>query len=522
MKTKHIALFLVGLMVLATAGCESRLDIEKHGNLGGQDDFYQTDSEVEQALSALYQSWGGSYYTWFLTMNLLSDDAYCGGGSRGDNSDMEKLNEYTFDTDHGYVESIYSSMYSIIYYANLIIEKAAGDTDLQKQYIAEAHFFRAWAHFQLVVLYGTAPVVDHLLSSSEYRQSNSTPEELWAFVESELEEAINSGYMVSKSSADDEETGMHVTKEVAQAMLGKAYVFQEKYSEAATMLDKVINSGLYALYTGDYGLITHAAANNCCEAMLEVQKRDDSEYAWYQYTMTYVMLGWRSDHLNYTGDAADEIASGTYGFFNPRKDAYDAIAAWEGEDGYRLNRTIRTAEQMEEYGVTLISGNSLIGHEGYFCWKTRALQEDCIYDASYFQVLQYINLRVMRYAEVLLLAAEANLQAGNTSKALSYINQVRERAQLDDLTSLTLSDIKSEKQAELYMEGVRFQDLVRWGDAMTVMADQGKEVPSYSSSGEVSITNTNTVYGFKEKHKLLPIPLSEIELNPNMVQNENW
>lgn len=521
-KAKYICIALLGLVcLLGTTGCEDRLDIAKHGNMGGQDDFYKTDEEAEQALASLYSTWGGSYYNWFFTKNLLADDVWCGGGTRGDNNSMEQLNEYTFGVDHGMIQGVYSSMYGIIYKANLIIEKVVPDTEAKARAVAEAKFFRAWSHFELVTLFGTAPVVDHLLNPDEYRPGNSTPEELWTIVEQDLTDAISSGALASKQNANDTETTIRVTNEVAKAMLGKAYVFQGKYSEAASILDEVIGSGKYALWQGDYDKLLHAEADNCCEAMLEVQKRNDSEQAWAQYTMTYVMQGWRTALMNLTGEAAEAIATGTYGFMNPRKSLYDAFVAMEGTDGYRLKSTMRTAEQMEEFGVTLQPGNILVGHEGYFMWKNRALKEDCVMDASYFQVLQYINLRVMRYAEVLLLAAEAHVQDGSASKALDYVNQIRSRARLSALSSVTLDDVKKEKRLELCLENVRFQDLVRWGDAATAMADQGKEIPSYSSTG-VEVQFTNTVYGFKEKHNLLPIPLKEMDLNPNMVQNEGW
>ena len=147
--------------------------------------------------------------------------------------------------------------------------------------------------------------------------------------------------------------------------------------------------------------------------MLEVQKRNDPEQAWTVYAFNHIMVGWRTDRMTLTGAAKEEIATGTYGFCNPRKSLYDAFVAMEGEDGYRLKSSIRTYEQMEEYGVQLNAGAQLVGHEGYFNWKQRALREDCMYDFSGFQVMQYINLRVMRYAEVLLLAAEAHVMGGS-------------------------------------------------------------------------------------------------------------
>jgi hypothetical protein len=154
-------------------------------------------------------------------------------------------------------------------------------------------------------------------------------------------------------------------------------------------------------------------------------------------------------------------------------------------------------------------------------WKNQSLKEDCVVDQSFFQGVQFTNLKIMRYAEVLLLAAEAHLQAGNTSKALDYINQIRTRAKEAPLSSVSLSDIKTEKRLELCNESVRFQDLVRWGDAESALGQQGKEIPAFGTDG-VQWLFKNDKYGFQEKHKLLPIPLKETELNPNMTQNTGW
>ena len=105
--------------------------------------------------------------------------------------------------------------------------------------------FRAFANFQLVTLWGTAPLVKHTLSESEYMQPNSTPDSLWAAVETDLKEAINSGALTQKASVN--QPTARVTKQFAQAMLGKAQLFQKKYAEAARTLDEVINSKLYIL-----------------------------------------------------------------------------------------------------------------------------------------------------------------------------------------------------------------------------------------------------------------------------------
>lgn len=547
MKTKHTLYILFAvLLAVATVGCEDHLNIEKHGSLGGPENYYQTDEEANAAVASMFVAWRNLYMNWFYVKNLMADDAYTGGGQRGDNAQMEQLNEFTFTTDNGFIESLYSGLYSLNYQANLIIENVQGDSQAMRRAVAEAKFARAWAYFELVTLWGSAPVVDHLLSPDEYRQSNSTPEALWAFVEQNLEEAISSGALPSKTDVNDQEATSRITLETAKAYLGKAYLFQGKYSEAARVLDEVIASNKYELYRGDYSLLGHALTNNCCEAMLEIQRRDNAEQAWNQFVQFYIMLGWRTSHMVYGFKAMfeEDIALGTYGFFNPRKSLYDAFVAMEGEDGYRLKSCIRTYGQMNEVDMSLNMGAHLVGHEGYFFWKTRLLNSDNIIDQTWFQGLQFINLRVMRYAEVLLMAAEAHVMGGGSSdKALAYINEIRDRAQLAPLSAVTMDDIKKEKRLELCLESVRYQDLVRWGDAKSVLGEQGKTVPAFGyfpkkdANGDIIRDENdqpiyelgldaenvkNPVYGFQDKHMLLPIPLKEIEVNYNMEQNTGW
>jgi len=518
---------LVGQLVLTTGlslmtvSCSSELDIEKHGNMGSMDTYYTTDENVNTGTASLYLEVKSTYYNWFFLKNLLSDDVWCGGGQRGDNGEMEKLNEYSFDSNHGMIESLYKGLYAIIYKANLIIDKTQGETAVMNRAINEAKVFRALGHFELVTLWGTAPVVDHLLTPGEYQQANSTPAELWAIVEKDLSEAINSGTLPSKNSVNDAETGIRATKEFAQALLGKAYLFQGKNSEAAAMLDNVINSNKYALFAGEYDDQFHAAANNNCESIFELQKRNDPEQVWNTFDMVYIMQGWRTSVLSYSPTALTKLAVGNYGFFNPRQSLYDAFVEWEGEDGYRKSKTIWNYDQLKAFGVEIQPGQSVYGNEGSFFWKNQAYREDCAVDMSYFQIGQFIDLKVMRYAEVLLLAAEAQLQSGNSAKATQYINMVRARAKEEPLTTVTMNDIKMEKRLELCNEGVRYQDLVRWGDAKAAMGNQGKDVPAYTGS-DVQWNWHNTKYGFQDKNVLLPIPLKELELNPNMVQNTGW
>ena len=179
MKAKHIVICLMGFITLLSAtSCEDRLDIPKHGDMGGQEEGYKTDEDALRALANLYNAWGGVYYNWFMISNLLSDDVYCGGGSRGDNLEMEQLNEFSFNTDNTMVRDLYSGLYTIVYNANLILTFMEPDTAAKQRAVAEAHFFRAWAHFQLVTYYGTAPKVDPVCSVLTSTASRTAPPKL--------------------------------------------------------------------------------------------------------------------------------------------------------------------------------------------------------------------------------------------------------------------------------------------------------------------------------------------------------
>jgi hypothetical protein len=121
------------------------------------------------------------------------------------------------------------------------------------------------------------------------------------------------------------------------------------------------------------------------------------------------------------------------------------------------------------------------------------------------------------------MASEAYLQSGQEVPARSLINRVRNRVNLPSLGVVTLSDIKLERQLELYCEGSRYQDLVRWGDAVNVLADQGKSIPTGIFINGVMSWNSNPAAGFKApKNELFPIPFNEISANPNVIQNPGY
>jgi hypothetical protein len=506
--------------MLSLVSCENMLDTEQHG-VETLETYYQTDADAEEALAAIYiyYSNSGTYYNIFFLKNLLSDDFWCGGSKRGDNGENEKLNEYTFDAEHPYLREAFQNFYGVIYRANLIIENVPGTTPVQKRAIAEAKVFRAFAYIDLISMWGTPPLVDHTLVPSEYKQPNGDPAALWALVESDLTEAISSDALREKANAGDN-SSYHVTKQFAQALLGKAYVFQKKFAQAIPVLDEVIDSHKYELLSGNqYQNILQYTHENNSESVFELNYLNDPNNATI-INLLFAMTGWRTDQMNIASSAAD-IYNGTWGYCNPQKDLYDAFVNEEGASGLRLNQTMKTHDWLKTNGVgEILSGKEMYGHEGYFMWKNRKVNGE-VNAGGWMD--SHNNIRIMRYSEVLLLAAEAHVEGGG-SRAAEYLNTVRIRAGLQPKSTVTMPDVQLEKRLELCGESVRFQDMLRW-DIADKMSAQGTKTPFYASNDATRWVEYNiptTAAGFKERHWVLPFPQTELTLNPNIKQNTGW
>jgi hypothetical protein len=507
-------------LTLSLTSCEKMLDTEQHG-VETLETFYRTDADADEAVTTLYlyYSNSGMFYNIFFLKNLLSDDSWSGGGQRGDNAENEKLNEYTFSPDHPYINAAFQTFYGIIYRANLIIENVPDETPVQRRAIAEAKVFRAFAYIDLISMWGTPPLVDHALTPSEYQQPNGDPAALWALVEGDLTDAINSDALHEKANATDN-SSYRVTKQFAQALLGKALVFQEKFADAIAPLDAVINSQKYALMPGNQyeNLLQYTHENNS-ESVFELNYLNDPQSAAI-INLHFAMTGWRTDHMNINPNSDIYQANATWGFLNPQKELYEAFVAEEGTNGLRLTQTFKNYDQLQALGHSVRTGGELYGHEGIFTWKTRKLAGEFNQGSVFMD--SHNNLRIMRYPEVLLLAAEAHLK-GSGSKAAEYVNTVRTRAGLPTKGSVTMDNIMLEKRLELCGESVRYQDMLRWKIA-DKMNTQGTRTPSFldNSTTRWDELNDAKTAGFKERHWLLPFPQTELTNNPNIKQNSGW
>lgn len=525
MKTyKHIITTIVaGIAVVGLTGCNDQLDINQNG-VTPYDSYYKTDEDCEEATTAIYselrtQYTSGDYSPWEIK-TLLADEINTGGTSRDDNLDGRRINEYQFDYTNNKIKTVFQEEYRMIYLANLVIDHyAKPSTSLQKQRVAEAKVLRALSYFDLVTLWGPAPLVLEA-EREDYKAPNSTTADLWAQIEKDLIEAINSGSLPQKSNIDDNVTGIRTTLQFAQALLGKAYVFQKKWAEAEQVLDQVVASGLYELID-DYGDFSKAECNNNREIMFSDNIVDDANNT--SGIWPWGCIGWSTISLD-TGTAPVYFLG--FGQFSPSEAIVNDFLKYE-PDSKRFHETmISIKEANDKWGVTLKPGNEYYANCGYLNWKWRDAQESTVAGAM---MSFWTNDIIMKYSEVLLLDAEAKIMAHGNGAGDALINQIRTRAGVPNLSGATMDDVKREKRFELYMDGVRFQDLVRWGDAPTVLANQGHYIPSLlglNADGTPNVNHerySNPSYGFKTgKHELLPFPEEELTLNPNIVQNSGW
>lgn len=511
MKKISLAL-LAGASLFAAASCSDMLNIEQHG-VNSVENFYKTDADFISAGATLYNDLRSQYTNGIMVKCAIDDDFYAGGGGRGDNSQVEYLDEFTYDAEHGSISGYFQGLYTIIYDANVILEKIDPNASATaKMVYNEAKVFRAYAFFELTTLWGNVPFVDHVLNPEEYQIANGKPEQLWGLIENDLNEAIASGALSQKSSATDA-SSWRMTKQAAQALLGKAYLFQGKNAEAAKVLDEVITSGKYSLMS-EYGEFLDVNNRFNSESVIEFEYPTDPANS--NFGFLHGMAAWRMSKMK---NVPAEYAPDGYGFYTPSKSLYDAFVAVEGADGYRLNHSVKTAKQMQdELGIEFTEPH--YANEGYFMWKNRLKANQILFGMPWFTVR---NVIIMRYSEVLLLAAEANITV-DPAKAVKYFNEVRTRAQAPTVSSLDLKTLQNEKRIELCYEGTRWQDIVRWGIAYDCLKDKGDKYPMLQLDRTITWNNTNNPeFGFKKgKHELLPIPAAEMRVNNVIEQNPGW
>ena len=535
-KSIYAVLSALCLGVGAT-GCVDELDIPQKG-VYETDKYYSSDEEAASALALSMSFVNNMAFEVIQSINCLSDDVWPGGSNSGDQPGLHQFSGFYISTENDKVKNIYSFCYRLIYFSNVLIENVEDKPDatpFMRQCVAEAYFLRGWAEFYLGVFWGNPPIVDHVLQPEEYGDvRNSEPGAMLAQSAKDFEHAIAMKAHPEKASLGDKTNLAHCTLAAAQGYLGKVYLFQKRYKDAAAMLENIISGGKYALYEGDYADIIKAPSNWSDEGIFEINCPPGQTDATAPQLMSYVYLyaGWREDFFDFTNLAEQFKANFNttgYGFFNPTGKLAEALIKSDGKDGYRTTSVVKDQEYVENVmGIAKRANAPAHGHGLYCGWKNRYEWSDVALNWGGWSPFPATNFRYMRYAEVLLSAAEAYLQDGNSAKALEYVNQVRARAKAELYTSIDMDKIKLERQVELCMEGQRFMDLVRWGDAATVLATQGQNIEKLDvdANGKWILVHdeaSDPSYGFKAgRNELLPYPQEELDQNPNIVQNPGY
>ncbi len=436
----------------------------------------ETSSETEEALTAdksvelvnavynRFLQWQMSSFSWNGITSITTDDADKGSSTGDTGTDKDILDAIEFDATTISISELWSEHYNANQRATQALSRIPDfdiDTNLKNRLIGEIKFLRALIYFRLVKIFGGVPLISE---QSDLTDPNilqrATKEEVYQFIESDLLEAI--AFLPEKSQYPASDLG-RATKGAAKALLAKVSMYQSKWTEVYTLTNEIISSGQYDL-TANYEDIWKEESENNIESIFEIQAKGGE-------TLTAGIQGY-----SVTQGARGEGGWG-WGFNTPTE---DLVNSYEANDK-RKDATIIFR------GETLFDGRTVpntVTNERYNQKAYSSSNSDAWENGK--------NIRILRFAEVLLMNAEAALELGQD--ALTPLNKVRVRAGLTELTSANKLTIWQERRHELAFEHDRYFDLVRQGRAGEVLRAHGK----------------NFIDG---KHEVFPVPQEQIDIS---------
>lgn len=456
------------------------------------ENFFNSKQDYDDALIAAYDLLQSSYVN-VLLGEIASDNTVAGGESPTDVIGFQQVDDMIHTPVNSNLRDIWNWMFAGVQRANYILEfKDKTDFEGKSQLLAETRFLRAYYQFELVKWFGGIPMKGdaRFKVGDEKTVPRATIAEVYAAIEADLI------YASANLSPIASQKG-RATKGAAQALLGKAYLYQNKFAQAATSLDAVIASGKYTLQA-DYDAMFELAGENGTESVFEVQYTDveGAGFGCLQCSEGNVAVGF-SGIRNYSGP----LFSSGFSFNLPTKESADAFEVGDKRKDVAILDIVAWAAA--NTGVTYGKGNE---DTGYFNRKYLPRKRSAEAQGD-LNLTNPNNYRSIRYADVLLMAAEAYSRGGiDDTKARNYLNQVRRRAFGDNnhdvlVSGAALTDfILAERRVELLGEGHRFFDLVRTGKAA------GK-IPGFKAN----------------KNELFPLPIEEIQFaNGNWQQNPGY
>lgn len=498
---------------MVIAGCEKELDID-NPNEATVEAFWKNQSDAVAGVNAVYSTLHrGAISRWMPFYHIVRSDE---GKSTSPATDIVNNMDKFLVTDYNFwgAYDIWKDIYVGVFRANQVIDNVpaiAMDESLKTRVLGEAKFLRGLFYYNLVSLWGNVPLMLQTSSPAD-RPTTATAAEVWAQVEQDLEEAA-----ANLPLAYGPEDLGRATKGAAQALLAKALMQQGKYNEALTPLEWLVEgegSGLYDLmadYRDNFLVTTENNMESVFEWQFELNPSENHD--------DDTDIG-RPDNLNYGTSLAQFFGPSGIGWSDGEAQRWvvDQFMLETTSNGARDPRLAASFlfDYTDEGGpdATMIYGQSFsqrYGPGNNRVWF-RKFQNDHWKDFEGYNSPN--NWRYIRYADVLLMYAEALNATGSTTEAYDHVDRVRQRAGLEKLSVVRpglsqaafLEQLKHERLLELSGEGHRWNDLARWGDLGPQLADRDDGFANFTVG----------------KDELLPVPQQEIDINPALEQNPDW
>lgn len=493
MRSTKTFLVCAGIMALGLSACKkSFIDKIPQSSLT-TGNFFKTANDAETGLTGAYATMRNGFYQYnnLLFTDGRSDNCYINGD---DNTGEWPLENFTYAPSNGKIGGEWSDLYGMIYSANTVLDNVPAITDpaltttRKNQILAEARFLRAMHYYWLVTEWGATPLVLSTDFKGDYTPKRDAVSAIYAQIVADLQFADAN----LPSTPANGQAG-RATKGAADALLAKAYAQMGDYANCLIYCNKVISGGQYSLLPNFANLWGVTNKNNA-ESIFEIQGNQTGTY------------------YNYGAEIFDYVSSDNW----PKRNigSYDLIQAFaaEGDNGPRYQATFNWQIANASFNMPLNAWDP--AKPIPFTNKMP--------DAGGFDSPDDIEL--IRYADIILLAAEANNQLGNIAPAIAELNQVRTRAGIANTTAAAKNTlalaILNERRLELVNEGCRWNDLLRANangtiNILTLLNSQ------HDSNGNLLKYGVGGA-GVTQNQLLFPIATNELQLNPNLTQNPGY
>lgn len=527
-------LLWLACLAIALTGCRDYLtEIEPGTTLLG--DFFTSTAAAEQNVTGCYVplmwEYNNTYFSEWFIGDIVSDDALKGGGSTSDMADAYDMENWRTTSQNTLLLDFYRAQYQGVARCNLAIKYISNmeigtdelfTPEMKNRLLGEAHFLRAYYYFRLVRVYAGVPITTDVLDDSDrWGIDRSSVEQVYNLI---LDDLTKANSMLQPRSAMTAEDLGRATKGAAQAMLLKVNLYmaspywnKQLSQEPATYFaaakqwgDSIIASGEYSLcpnYEDNFTL----AGENGQESVFEIQYM---EVPWGDYGEGFGFTA--GSFTQILTRSRSSLIGGGWGFNHPTQNLYDEFETGDIRRDVAILNPVDSL--IETPSVEIYLGSRYLNNK-YGMYRDPADQGGG-FGKSLYPARGPLNNRQIRYADVLLMYAEAALGAGDEATARSYINKVRTRVGLSEIALADDAALRHERRVELAMEGHRWFDLVRWegvdGKGLKAHMDAYK----LTESAEAQFHIQEFVAG---KHEIFPIPQEEIQLNPTkMKQNPGY